>query len=296
MKYPFDEIIIIYNPNSTGDSEDNAKTLRAELKKRLKSVKIETVPTKRAGHAIELGEKYAKQGKKRLLLSSSGDGGYNELVNGVLKVKSTKVATAVIPSGNANDHHRATAEGDLADRIVRGKTKYIDVLQIEATVDGKPWQRYAHSYIGLGLTAYIGKKLMKHPVGAMKEKWLVAKYFIRFGHIAAKLDGQRKWRRYSSIIFGNINTMSKIMSLDEKAKIDDGKMEIYITRQLSNFKLFLTLLKGAVWSLEAEKRVKSFHVDLRRSYDIQCDGEVFSIDSGELSVQSASRLLRVLDQ
>lgn len=294
MAYPFEEIIIIYNPNSTGDGEDNAKQLQQDLEKRLKSVKIEIVPTKRAGHAIELGEKFAKQNKKTLLLSSSGDGGYNELTNGVLKVKSTKVVTAVIPSGNANDHHRATADGDLVERIVRGETKNIDVLRIETTVDGKPWQRYAHSYIGLGLTAYIGKKLMKHPVGALKEKWLVLKYFIRFGHITAKLDGQEKWRRYSSIVFGNINTMSKIMSLDEKAKIDDGKMEVYVTLQLSNFKLFLTLLKGAVWSLEAEKRAESFRAELRRSYDVQCDGEVFSIDSGELFVNSEYRRLRVL--
>lgn len=294
MAYPFDEIIIIYNPNSTGDSEDNAKNLKKELKKELESVKVETVPTKRAGHAIELGEKYARSNKKILLLSSSGDGGYNELVNGVLKVKSTKVATAVIPSGNANDHHRATEDEELVDRIVRGKTRKIDVLKIEAKIKGKDWERYAHSYIGLGLTAYIGKQLMKSPVGALKEKWLVIKYFLRFSHITAKIDGSNKWRRYSSIVFGNINTMSKVMSLDEKAKIDDGKMEVYIARWQSSLKLFSTLFRGAAWSLKADKRVEKFSLATKKAYEVQCDGEVFTLDRGDIFISTVKASITTL--
>jgi len=151
------------------------KRLKGELSK---DVRITTLATKSSGHAEEIGKEYAKRDTKTLLISSSGDGGYNEMINGVLKYAAKHVVTAVMPSGNANDHYHATATDDLVRRIVVAKKREIDVLEVTAKQDSRPWKRYAHSYVGVGMTAYIGKKLTQSNLNALNEKWMVLRYMI----------------------------------------------------------------------------------------------------------------------
>ena len=159
MNYPFTHIAIIYNPNSTGNGPADAKKLQSHLKKQLPtSVKIDLTPTKSAGHAEKLARDYAKSHQKCLIVSASGDGGYNEVVNGVIGTSKTAVV-AVLPSGNANDHDRAISDDDILRRIVKADITKIDAIKLTGLKDGKKFERYAHSYIGMGLTAYIGKKL-----------------------------------------------------------------------------------------------------------------------------------------
>lgn len=52
------KVIIIYNPNSTGDSESNAKELARQLRK--DKVTVETRPTKHAGHGEEIAARLAR--------------------------------------------------------------------------------------------------------------------------------------------------------------------------------------------------------------------------------------------
>src|ERR687886_2939966 len=80
---PFDRIVIIFNPNSTGDAPRSAEELRAELARRLPAVPVELRPTQHAGHARELAREAAGTGRP-LLVSVSGDGGGNEVGAGVV--------------------------------------------------------------------------------------------------------------------------------------------------------------------------------------------------------------------
>lgn len=50
------KVIIIYNPNSTGDSESNAKELARQLRK--DKISVETRPTKHAGHGEEIAARW----------------------------------------------------------------------------------------------------------------------------------------------------------------------------------------------------------------------------------------------
>ena len=78
------------------------------------------------------------------------------------------VVCAVLPAGNANDHRRATREQPLADAIVTGSVTRIDLLRL--TVEGtSPTTRYAHSYIGLGLTPVVAVDLQKGGKGSAKK-------------------------------------------------------------------------------------------------------------------------------
>lgn len=295
MSYPFEEIIIIFNPNSTGPSKQNATDLQKTLKAALPAaVKIETKGTKDVGHAEHIGASYAKNDSKTLLVSSSGDGGYNELVNGVLQLPTHNVTVAVMPSGNANDHHHATAEAELEKRIIMGKTRMIDVLRVEALQEGKPWSRFAHSYVGIGLTAYIGEKLTKADLNPINEKWLVLKYMLRFSHVSLQLEGTQRMRAYSNVIFGNIDRMSKVIRLSNDSNIDDGEFEVYAVPSASIWKLLKILIIGATSGFEAMTKTSSYEVETKRSYKIQLDGEVSKIDAGKIKILMEKRGLRSL--
>ena len=153
----FHTAIVIFNPNSTGNSESNAREFARRLEKANTNVSVDVIATEYAGHAEKIASEHAGDAKT-LIVSSSGDGGYNEVINGVLK-SNGKCAVAVLPSGNANDHYNALASDDLVANIKRGKTREIEAIKIESRVDGKTWQRYAHSYVGFGITPKIGKEL-----------------------------------------------------------------------------------------------------------------------------------------
>src|SRR3954465_7379953 len=81
---PFDRIVIVFNPHSTGDAPASAEQLRAELARRLPEGPLELRPPQHAGHARDIAREVAGTGRP-LIVSVSGDGGYNEVVDGVMQ-------------------------------------------------------------------------------------------------------------------------------------------------------------------------------------------------------------------
>jgi diacylglycerol kinase family enzyme len=79
---------------------------------------MELLPTDFAGHARDLARSVAVSGGP-LIVSVSGDGGYNEAVNGVLDVPASRAVCTVLPAGNANDHHRSRPVRSLTGRFAR---------------------------------------------------------------------------------------------------------------------------------------------------------------------------------
>jgi diacylglycerol kinase (ATP) len=105
----FDRIVVIFNPHSTGDGPQLAEQLHADLTRRLPDVPVRLCPTERAGHACDLAREAAETGHP-LIVSVSGDGGYNEVVDGVIQAGNDNAVCAVKAAGNANDHRRTTGE------------------------------------------------------------------------------------------------------------------------------------------------------------------------------------------
>ena len=121
---------------------------------------VSLAPTERAGHARELARGAAQAGRP-LIVSVSGDGGYNEVVDGVMQARNPDAVSAVLAAGNANDHRRTTGRQPLADAIVAGRVRRLDLLRL--TTGHGPQQRTqcAHSYIGIGLTPVVAGDLEK---------------------------------------------------------------------------------------------------------------------------------------
>lgn len=283
--------IILYNPNSTGDSMANAEVLVQELTSA--GIVAAALPTEHADHAEELGRQFAKDPSVKVVISASGDGGYHDLINGVLTVLDTRLSVAVLPSGNANDHATVLQQRPLAEALIDHKPQKIDLIKIQSTIDGKPWTRYAHSYAGIGVSAIAAHRITKERPSKLTEKWIVLHSLVSFHSV--KLRRLGKVRRYSSVVFGNIGTMSKVIKVSEEASVFDGKFEVSVIRFRSKFRLLAYLFTAASVGLKVERAVEKYELETVRKTPIQVDGESFVIDAGAaLTFESAPGALRCL--
>lgn len=278
MKRNFDDIVVIYNPNSTGAGKTNAEGFAYEVRQRMPKQKVTIRKTEYAGHAVEIAREYANGSQRILLVSSSGDGGYNEVVNGVMLAgRTSNVATAVLPSGNANDHASAVGSDDLVGRVMAGKVEKIELLKLTSKVAGKKWEHYAHSYIGFGLTPKVGRELTARNLNIFNEKWHVLYHLLKFKHI--DLTHEKTVRRFSSLVFATVNRMSKVVKLAQDADKNDGKMEVYETEYRSPWQLLGMLLRASLRGLSHNERRQSYELVTVTKTLVQLDGEVFTLDA-----------------
>lgn len=287
----FNQIFIIYNPNSTGDSKRNAQDLKNELSKSAQR-SITLLPTKHAGHAEKLARNIARKHRQPLIISSSGDGGYNEVINGFMKASNPNAICAVMPSGNANDHSRTMHNKPLAKLIKAGKITSIDLLKI--TVEGKQKTiRYAHSYAGIGLTPVVAVQLNKYKLNALKEAWLVVKTFYKYRPFTIEV-GARKMQ-LNSLLFANINEMAKVLKLAKSNKPDDGKFEIIMFPKGKKRDLLKRLATAATAGLDTARREKTYSFKTLKKMPMQLDGEVIKLSPhSEVKIESMHKVLRTL--
>ena len=287
----FHTVLIIYNPNSTGPSQKNAQGMKAELIAGGFKGTIRLIGTKFAGHAEEIAAEHSDE-SDTLILSSSGDGGYNEVVNGLI-AGAGKATVAVLPSGNANDHAVTVGSDTLVSSILKGSTKDIDCLYIESTVDGKAWKRYAHSYIGFGTTPSVGRLLTTKRPGVLMEKWYVLRHIFSFHHVTLIVANKRG--RYTNLIFAIIPKMSKVVRLEEDASVTDGKMEMYQTKYVTRIKVLLTLIGIGLRGVATEAQTKKIALRTVRPTLVQLDGEVSQLDGdSDVRISCVSKKVRTL--
>jgi len=286
----FDRVAVIFNPQSTGDAQNKAQELRDELAVRAPDLLVELVETQHAGHARELAADAAATGRP-LIISVSGDGGYNEVVDGAMRAKNDNAACAVLAAGNANDHDRATAEHPLVDAIVSGEVCRIDLLRL--TVDGT--SRYAHSYIGLGISPAVAQDLEQGGKGSLREVFAAARAFARFRPFEIERpDGTRG--RFDSIIFANINQMAKVATLSEDdGRPDDGAFEVITLRHAAKWRILGTALKASVRGLGPQPSATEYAFTTIAATPIQVDGEVMELHANsQVRIDIAPKALRTV--
>ena len=274
----FDHIAIIYNPGSTGDAPKLARELKQRIDRNQKSVgvKASLTPTKHAGHAIELTKNISLTYRRPLIVSVSGDGGYNEVINGAMqakeKSKTAKPVTAVVGAGNANDHRRVTRDQPLIDLIKKGKPKPIDLINISARAKGFSLDRYAHSYIGYGVTPQVGHELNKHGKSLLHEIKSILKTYRTYAPFKIEREGKRF--TLDNLLFANINEMAKFIKLDEENTMHDDKFEVIELRHRSKLRMLGTLVRAAIVGFKNPPSYSRYELKSFQKLPIQLDGEV----------------------
>ena len=288
-------IAIIYNPKSTGSSESLARSLHKKLKVKLPNQHLELLATKRAGHARDLAYEISKKYDIPLIISSSGDGGYNEVVNGALnaQLEGANPTTSLLPAGNANDHHRNLHDSSLIEQIVAMKSRSIDVLKVRGHIDRKKVTRYAHSYVGFGLTPRVGRELNKSKLNRITETILVTKSLLTLKPVSLEMNDSV--RTYDSVIFSNVDSMSKYLNISSPSSITDGECEVTIFPHRNKFQLFFLLIKSLVSSSKEAMRVSNFTLRTTDKTLFQADGEILTLDAkSKVYISVEKQLLKTI--
>jgi diacylglycerol kinase family enzyme len=290
---PFERIIVIFNPQSTGPAPQRAEELKDTLADRLPDIPLHLCPTERAGHARELAAQAAATGRP-LIVSVSGDGGYNEVVDGVMHAGNPNAVCAVLAAGNANDHRRSTGEQPLVDAIVTGDVRHIDLLRLTVGSDSDAHTRYAHSYIGMGLTPIVAIDLEKGGKGSFKEIVSVVRTFAKFRPFTIDVD-PGGLRRLDSLLFANIDEMAKYATLSEDSRPDDGRFEIIALPHTAKWRILAVALKAATRGLGPQPTARHYRFTTVKPTPMQLDGEVIAVEAAtSVSVDIAAGALSTL--
>ncbi|MEJ8281104.1 diacylglycerol/lipid kinase family protein [Pseudonocardia spirodelae] len=291
MAEPIDSVLVVYNPGSTGDADVLAEGLRDELAAARPELAVTLRPTEYAGHARDIAREAASGPGRTLIVSASGDGGYNEVVNGIMDVPGTDAAAAVLAAGNANDHERVTARRPLAEAILDGRPEPMDLLEMHRG-DGPP--HYAHSYIGFGLTPVVALQLEKGGKGSIREVVTTVRAFWRFTPFEVEFSrGDR--RRIDNLVFANIGEMAKIADLSETSRPDDGRFEVVLLEHRAKWRQLRTAVRAALYGLGRQPATAEFRFTACGPMPVQIDGEVDDVAAGTaVRVRCAAGALRVV--
>ena len=289
----FDRVVVIYNPHSTGDGPGNAKQLRAQLAQRLPATVVQLAQTQHAGHAVELAERAVSEHPATLVVTASGDGGYHEVVNGVMRARRRVPGAgvcAVLASGNANDHATAVQERPLVEAIVAGTVSQMDLLEV--LIDGQE-PRYAHSYVGLGITPVVAVEFNQHDLDAVKESLLALRSAWRYRPFTITHDGHRI--QLDSLVFANIDRMAKYATLSQESSPTDGTYETLLIRHRSKLKLLASVLRLVRGTHEVISREEPYAFTTATPMPVQMDGEVHQVEAGvEVVVSCAPAAVSVI--
>ncbi len=289
---------IIYNPVSTGKAPEKAIELFEQLKEALPTIAVELHKTEKPGHGEEIAYDLASASKRPLIISVSGDGGYNDVINGALVAAdrhNTQPTCAVRGAGNANDHRRTLKELPLFESIITKNEKRIDLLQISIKpAAGAKKIRYAHSYAGLGLTPAVAVELNRHSLNRWRELVLVGQTFWRYQPFTVELaDGSKPV--YDNLVFANINQMAKVATLSQDGAPDDGTFELIVTPHKSKLKLLAVAARAAIFRLSPQAQLKKFEFKVLSGTPMQVDGEVLELSCNDvIEVTIAPKKLRTL--
>jgi len=292
----FDYIALIYNPKSTGNAKSLAHKLAAQIESHHKEIGIHATltPTEYAGHAHEIAKQLCQNYTHPLIVSISGDGGYNEVINGTMSAKNSHSAVvATVGAGNANDHKRMTrGNTPLIELIKQHKPKPLDLLKCEAQTADFALTRYAHSYVGLGISPKVGYELNKGAKNRLREALVLLKTFWHFAPFEIIVDEQKTC--LDSLVFANISQMAKILKLEPETDVQNNHFRVVLFYHVHKIRLLLNVLKAVFLSTKSDLYSSRYTFTTLTSELVQFDGEIekvpahttITITSSHAAVQS----------
>ena len=288
----FDRIVLIFNPGKPGMGA-RIDEVRRSLADGLPGLPAELMPSKFAGHARDLARSAAAEGAP-LIVSISGDGGYHEVVNGVMDVRNSRAVCTVVAAGNANDHHRSMPARSLPAAVREGRIRHIDLLRIRFSGEHGGQTQYAHSYVGFGLTPLMAIGIERGGKGKILELLSVARTLSALRPFElVRADGATA--RFDSLILANISRMAKYGTVSEMGSPDDGLFEVVTLPHAGRWKMALMTLRAVTLGLGHQPSVSSYSFTTRDAVPCQIDGEVIHLPAAtQVLVESAKGALAVI--
>jgi diacylglycerol kinase (ATP) len=292
--------LVIVNPISRGGkAQEEGIWLLNRLKKA--GVDYEFLFTERAGHAEEMVVKWAEDFD--VVVSVSGDGTTNEIINGIMKVPSAELKLAMFPAGTADDFARNMGydrkDKEQALRTILGDTcRTIDLIRYDDRYAAVTWGLGVDSEIADGAYKWKRFRIPAYFYSGLRKCFFEErkKYHVRFDYEGQTFDD---WVLIS--ILCNAPLFGRYIKIHPDAKMNDGLLGLTIGREMPNF-YGLVLFAFACMNgrhgfsrLVSYHQVRSMRVECKSDTYAQIDGEVFRFDSGKIiNISVVPQALKVL--
>ncbi|MBN2026707.1 MAG: diacylglycerol kinase family lipid kinase [Actinobacteria bacterium] len=292
--------LVIVNPVSRGGkAQEEGIWLLNRLRKA--GVDYEFLFTERAGHAEEMVVKWAEDFD--VVVSVSGDGTTNEIINGIMKVPHTELKLAMFPAGTADDfacnmgYDRKDKEQALRT-ILGNNCRTIDLIRYDDRYAAVTWGLGVDSEIADGAYKWKRFRIPAYFYSGLRICFFEErkKYHVRFDYEGQTLDD---WVLIS--ILCNAPLFGRYIKIHPDAKMNDGLLGLTIGREMPNvYGLVLfafACLNGrhGFSRLVSYHQVRSMRVECKSDTYAQIDGEVFKFDAGKvINISVVPQALKVL--
>lgn len=219
--------LLIVNPRAGGGKHAPFSELRPPIERRLGP--IDVAFTERPGHASELAESAAREGRT-LIIAVGGDGTFSDVANGVLRsARDTRVG--IIGQGTGGDFRKTLHLEHRLDRyldaIASGNERRIDAGK--ARFDGR--ERYFVNILSAGMGGLVDEYVSKGSrlLGGTAAYFLAStKALIRTrrARLRCVVDGKSESFPSYMIAICNGEYFGSGMHVAPMAKPDDGKLEV----------------------------------------------------------------------
>jgi len=253
----------------------------------------------RAGHARELGERAASEGAEMVVVIG-GDGTINEVVNGLLTSGADRIPRlGIIPAGSSNDLSKCVGipqkVQQACETILNGRTRRIDVGQVGT--------RYFCVASSIGLFADVAAESVKIKRLTGSVRYLVAALRVvgKMGagwEMSVRADGRAFQGNYGVLLVSNTPRFGGL-TLAPEARCDDGLFDCLLIDMPTKLEALSLISLAVRKGLRRHKKVVAFQaeslcVSINRPARLCNDGEVHSIDSGEIGYRILPRRLEVI--
>jgi diacylglycerol kinase (ATP) len=224
--------LLVVNPKAGGGKQAPFAEIRGPIERKLGTVDV--VFTEHVGHAAELSEKAASEGRE-LVIAVGGDGTFSDVANGVIRSAAKTTAVGLIGQGTGGDFRKTLGIEHRLDKyleaIASGRERPIDVGRATfAGNEGKTTHYFVNILsAGMGglVDEYVGKG--SRLLGGTAAYFLAStKALIRTqrARLRCIVDGKPLNLDSYMIAICNGRYFGSGMHVAPMALPDDGKLEV----------------------------------------------------------------------
>ncbi len=294
MKY-----FVIVNPISgRGLGEKSVPAIEARLREA--GVDYTLARTERPWHAAELAEQAARE-RYDVIVSASGDGTFNEVLNGLMRARQVgfnHAALGVIAIGTGNDFAGGVGIPDdfekSMDTLLADKRKKIDVGLVSG--GDYPEGRYFGNGIGIGFDAAVGfaalqlrflRGLPAYLVGAIQTVF----FYYKPPRLRIEMDGQVIEQHSLMVSIMNGKRMGGGFRMAPNSLPDDGLLDLCIAETAGKLRIFQLIPMFIQGKQEGQPEIKMRRARqvevtaLEGDFPAHADGETLCMAGSKLTVR-----------
>lgn len=289
---------IIVNPTS---GRGFAGRMIPSIEEKLKELGLDfdLVQTERPWHAAELAEKAALEGYD-VVISASGDGTANEVLNGLMKAQAkgkTKTAMGIIAVGTGNDlAYGMNIPGNFDECFTvlsENKRRMMDIGLV--TGGDYPEGRYFGNGVGMGFDAAVGFEAVKIRWTRGLLAYLIAALrtvFLYFTAPLVQITYDDKSIEQTSLMTSIMNgqRMGGGFYMAPNGDPGDGWLDLCIAASASKLRIFQLItyfMKGTQSTQPEVKTAKARKISitaLKGTMPAHCDGETLCLSGDKLVI------------